>query len=117
MRRCTCRIAVGAAVATSAVLLAAPASASSTVVYSIDSDGSLSTVSYFNQFNIQVQLSDVRPPWRMSFDTDESSQILIISATTTGQHVSCSIIVDGVVRDEESAEGPGANVHCGRVAS
>jgi Mycobacterium membrane protein len=98
------------------ILLAAPAMASSSVTYSVDSDGSLSLVSYFNEFNIQAHVTDVSSPWRTSFDTNISSQILIVEATTTGQHVSCSITVDGVVRDHQSADGPSAKTHCGHVA-
>jgi Mycobacterium membrane protein len=85
------QVAVIAAIAAASLSFAAPGrAASSSVTYSVESDSSLATVAYFNEFNIQRQLSNVSSPWSTSFDTDPASQVLIVAATTTGQHVSCT---------------------------
>lgn len=92
---------------------AAPKTAAGgTVTYEVESDGSLSTVTYFDELNNEKQVTDVASPWNMTFTSQATYPIYGLGAQTSGEHVSCKISVDGKVRDQKSATGRYAVVNC-----
>jgi hypothetical protein len=92
------------------------AAAGSTVTYQADSDGSLSTVTYFDGMDDEKQISDVSAPWTMTFTNQATYPIYGLGAQTTGLHVACQIAVNGQVRDQKSATGRYAVVNCNAAA-
>ena len=92
---------------------APPASAGGdVVVYTITSDGTLSTVSYRDQANNTQQLTNVAAPWSMTFTSQAPVPNYSVSARSTGTQLSCTITVNGqsVVRDSDNDGG--ADVVC-----
>jgi outer membrane biosynthesis protein TonB len=92
-------------------------SASPTVTYEIESDGSLSSVTYFDGMNDEKQVTDVASPWSMTFTNQATYPIYGLGAQTTGTHVSCKISINGQVRDQKSSTGRYAVVNCNASGS
>ena len=89
-----------------------PPAGGSRITYEVQSDGPLSTVTYFDEINDMQQLSDQPSNWSTSFDGKATFQMHSMSAQTTGTQVSCRITVGGEVLAEESATGRYAVVTC-----
>jgi hypothetical protein len=90
-----------------AALIAAhhAAAAGSQVTYQVTSDGSLSTVTYFDGMDDEKQISDVDSPWTMTFTNQATYPTYGVCALKNVLHVSCLIALNGKVRDRESATG------------
>lgn len=86
--------------------------AAPSITYRVESDGALSNITYFDGLNDQKQLSDVSAPWSLTFDQRASYPILGVLAQTTGLQVSCTISVNGQVRDQQTATGRYSLVNC-----
>jgi hypothetical protein len=75
------------------------------VTYRVESDAPLSTVAYYDAMNNMTSLQNLPASWSTSFTGKATIQLHSMSAQTTGEHVSCKIIVDGTVIAEQSATG------------
>lgn len=88
------------------------AKAAPSITYQVDSDGTLSTVTYFDGMNDQKQVTDVSAPWSLTFENQATFPMIGVGAQTTGLHVSCQISINGQVRDQKTATGRYAVVNC-----
>jgi hypothetical protein len=93
-------------------LTTTPTKSAPSITYEVDSDGTLSTITYFDGLNDEKQITDVSSPWSLTFDNQATFPIIGLGAQTTGLHVSCQISVDGQVRDQKTATGRYAVVNC-----
>lgn len=99
----------------STAIVAAPHAAAAwgdVVTYEVDSNGSLSGVSYSDAMNDVQQITDVNAPWTITFTSRATVPEYGVSAETNGSSVSCRITVNGHVHDQKSATGRYAVVSC-----
>ena len=83
-----------------------------TVEYEVTgSDGAAVTVSYLD---VNAQARDVTAvvPWRITLRDRALTVPAGVLAQTNAARLGCRIVIDGVVRDARSAEGPAAAVNC-----
>ena len=92
--------------------LTTTAKAAPSITYQVQSDGTLSTITYFDAMNDQKQISDASAPWTLTFDNEATFPLIAVGAQTTGLQVSCQISVNGQVRDQKTAKGRYAVVNC-----
>jgi hypothetical protein len=96
---------------------AAGAAPGDTVTYNVESDGPLMLVSYRDGMDNMQQLTDQPVPWSNSFTSQATYGLFAVSAKTTGERVSCEIIVNGEVRDQKSSNGRHTLADCSAVAT
>ncbi|OBH86044.1 hypothetical protein A5681_16260 [Mycobacterium scrofulaceum] len=86
--------------------LAAPGDA---VVYTVTSDAPLAAVSYIDATGTLQTLTSQQVPWSISFTSKDSSPtaVLTVAANPTGQKTTCTITVNGTVKDTKSTTGSG----------
>jgi Mycobacterium membrane protein len=90
---------------------AAGAEPGDTVTYNVDADGPLILVSYHDEMDNLQQLTNQLAPWSTSFTSEATYGLFAVGAKTSGERVSCEIIVNGEVRDQKSSNGR----HLGRL--
>ena len=83
-----------------------------TIVYEVISDGSLSSVTYYDALSAEKQDLDVAAPWTKTVVNTATYPIAGLGAQTNGTSVTCRITVDGVVLDEKTSTGQYAVVDC-----
>lgn len=86
--------------------LAAPGDA---VVYTVTSDAPLAAVSYIDATGTLQTLTNQQVPWSISFTSKDTSSpaVLTVAANPTGQKTTCTITVNGTVKDTKSTTGTG----------
>ena len=67
------------------------------VSYGVHSNGSLSSISYYDAMHRLQQIRDVASPWVLSFRSQGTYPMYSVSAQTTGTDVACQITLDGQV--------------------
>ena len=95
-------------------LIAAPeaTAAGPFVVYGVNSNGSLSTISYYDANHQLQQISNVTAPWSLSFQSNDTYPWYSVSAQTTGTEVACQITLDGQVVDQAGGTGSHSLAGC-----
>lgn len=83
-----------------------------TIVYEVVSDGTLASVTYFDELSAEKQDIDVTAPWSKTVVNTATVPIAGLGAQTNGTSVTCRITVDGVVADEKTSTGQYAVVDC-----
>jgi Mycobacterium membrane protein len=99
-------------------LIAAPeaTAAGPWVVYSVNSNGSLSSISYYDGNHQLQNLLDVPAPWRVSFRSQETYPVYSVSAQTKGTEVSCQITLDGQVVGQAGQTGSHSIAGCSSLS-
>ncbi|WP_102417014.1 MmpS family transport accessory protein [Mycobacterium sp. 4858] len=97
---------VSAALTTAPAAFAAPGDA---VVYTVTSDAPLAAVSYIDATGVLQTLTNQPVPWSISFTSKDASPtaVLTVAANPTGQKTTCTITVNGAVKDTKSTTGTG----------
>ena len=97
---------VGASLITAPGAVAAVGDA---VVYTVTSDGPLGAVSYYDATGTMQILTNQAVPWSLSFTNKDPSptSMLVVSARPTGQQTTCTLSVNGTVKDTQSSTGAG----------
>jgi Mycobacterium membrane protein len=98
----TAALLVAASLTTAA---AAGAEPGDTVTYNVDADGPLMLVSYHDDMDNIQQLTNQPAPWTTSFTSAATYGLFAVGAKTSGERVTCEIIVNGEVRDQKSSNG------------
>lgn len=84
-----------------------------TIQYEIISDsGSLNSVTWFDENSAIQQEQNASAPWTLTVDNPSTFVIAGVGAQTTGTSVTCRVIVNGKVEDEQTATGQYAVVNC-----
>lgn len=107
-------------IATAALLVAASLTAAAaagaepgdTVTYKVDADGPLMLVSYHDDMDNIQQLTNQPAPWTTSFTSAATYGLFAVGAKTSGERVTCEIIVNGEVRDQKSSNGRHTMADC-----
>ncbi len=108
----TKKLAVVPALVVAASLTTAPAASASpgdAVVYTVTSDAPLAVVTYYDATGVLQTLTNQPVPWSVSFTNKDSSPtaLLSVSANPTGHETTCTISVNGTVKDTKSKTGAG----------
>ncbi|KAF0844777.1 MmpS family transport accessory protein [Nocardia caishijiensis] len=83
------------------------------ITYEIISDAAdLNSVTYFDGNSELQQEISATAPWTKSVTNDSTVAIIGLGAQTNGSSVTCRIIVDGKVADEQTSTGKYAVVNC-----
>jgi hypothetical protein len=109
------RFAVAGALLGGVSLITAPrggAAVGDTVTYTLNSDGPLASLAYYDDTGPFHTLAHQAAPWTFTFKIKEASQTLAVSGVTTGQQVSCQIRVNGTVKDAKSSAGLQSEADC-----
>lgn len=108
------KLVLAAAVAGLALAVAphAVAAPGDQVVYTITSDGALSSVTYRDASNNPQQVTNVTAPWSISFTSQAPAANYAVTARSTGSQVSCTITVNGQIVDRDSDNDGVADVDC-----
>ncbi len=112
------RYLIAAAAVTLPVLVAGPALAAPgthEVVYEVWSDTSAQakTVNFYGEESVPQSPADVPLPFKVTVHTSAATPIYALSAENSDLGaISCRITIDGVVRDEQTANGMHAGVGC-----
>jgi Mycobacterium membrane protein len=96
---------------------AAGAEPGDTVTYNVDADGPLTLVSYHDEMDNLQQLTNQVAPWSTSFTSEATYGLFAVGAKTSGERVSCEIIVNGEVRDEKSSNGRHTLADCSALVT
>jgi hypothetical protein len=111
-------VVVGASLITAPGAVAAPGDA---VVYTVTSDAPLAAVTYYDATGTMQILSDQAVPWSLSFTNKDPSptSLLVVTARPTGQQTTCTVSVNGTVKDTKSSTGAGENsmVQCSTMGN
>jgi Mycobacterium membrane protein len=99
---------VGASLITAPGAVAAVGDA---VVYTVTSDAPLGAVSYYDATGTMQILTDQAVPWSLSFTNKDPSpaSMLIVTARPTGHQTTCTVSVNGTIKDTQSSTGAGEN--------
>jgi hypothetical protein len=116
--------AAGALLALGTSLTSAPsavAAVGDAVVYTVTSDAPLAGVSYYDATGTLQVLNNQPAPWSMSITNKDASptSMLVVSAVPTGQKTTCTLSVNGVVKDTQSSTGAGdkSSVQCSTMGN
>ncbi|WP_156772124.1 MmpS family transport accessory protein [Mycobacterium sp. 1245805.9] len=101
------RFALAPALSVGVLLTAAPVAAGApgdVVVYTVTSDAPLAAVSYYDATGVLQVLNNQPVPWSVSFTSKDTSPsaVLSVAANPTGQKTTCTITVNGTVKDTQS---------------
>ncbi|RRQ26335.1 hypothetical protein DK926_19020 [Rhodococcus sp. Eu-32] len=92
---------------------AAPSGDGKQITYEVISDSpTLGNVTYFDEDSAIQQESSVAAPWSMELTNSSTFAIVGVTAQTDGTSVTCRIVVDGEIEDEQTATGQFAVVSC-----
>lgn len=100
---------VGASLTTATVAVANPGD---TVTYTVNSDGPLVLVSYYDEMDNLRQVTDQPANWSTTFTSEATNGLFGVDAQTSGEEVSCQIAINGEVRDQKSAVGRHTLANC-----
>src|ERR1700722_104149 len=94
-------LALGASLITPPVAAAAVGDA---VVYTVNSDGPLAVGTYYDATGVMQRLTNQPVPWSFSFTNKDASptSMLVVTANPTGQKTTCTVSVNGTVKDTKS---------------
>ncbi|AKN16659.1 Mmps1 protein [Mycobacterium haemophilum DSM 44634] len=76
------------------------------------SPGSTANINYWDENANTHQVNAAPLPWSYTISTTLPAVSANIMAQSDGSQISCRITVDGVVRDEKSADGLNAQTFC-----
>ena len=97
----------GLAALATAGSLAAPANAAGEfITYVVESNGPLLSVNYYDGMNEMTSLTQPGvSSWSINIRSRATYQLMAISAQTEGTQVTCRIIKNGTVTDEQTTVG------------
>lgn len=75
------------------------------VIYEVASNGSLSSITYYDAMHEMQQIRDVAPPWGLTFTSQATYPTYAVSAQTTGTDVSCQIVLNGQLVSQRGLTG------------
>jgi hypothetical protein len=106
------RFAAASALLMGASLITAPggvAAPGDAVVYTVTSDAPLTAISYADASGATQVLANQTSPWSLSFTSKDttSTPVLVVTAVPSGQQTTCTISVNGTVKDTKSSTGAG----------
>jgi hypothetical protein len=107
-------MALSAALVPACALVLAPNAVAdgAVVIYSVTSNGPLSSISYLDANNARQELTNVTAPWSMTVTSSQVRPPVAVTARTTGTEVSCTITVNGQIVDRDSDNDGTADVDC-----
>ncbi|MGB8404184.1 MAG: MmpS family transport accessory protein [Mycobacterium sp.] len=73
--------------------------------------GTTAQISYFDP-DAHVHLVSVPLPWSITLSTTLPTVSGSLMAQTTGDQIGCTVTVNGVVREQQSADGINAQTYC-----
>ena len=83
------------------------------VVYEVSGPpGSTANINYWDENANTHQVNDAPLPWSFTISTTLPAVSANIMAQTDGNQISCKITVDGVVREQQNADGHNAQTFC-----
>jgi hypothetical protein len=83
------------------------------VKYEIDGPpGSVANINYWDADANTHQINGAPLPWSYTISTTLPAVSANIMAQTDGDHISCRITVDGVLREHHSVDGRNAQTYC-----
>jgi len=83
------------------------------VVYEISgSPGTTASINYWDENANTHQVDNAPLPWSTTISTTLPSVSANIMAQSDGRTISCTITVDGVVRDRQNSDGHNAQTFC-----
>jgi hypothetical protein len=83
------------------------------VVYEVAGPpGATANINYWDENANTHQVNDVPLPWSFTISTTLPAVSANIMAQTDGNHISCKITVDGVVREQQNSDGHNAQTFC-----
>ena len=83
------------------------------VVYEISGPpGTTANINYWDENANTHQVNAARLPWSATISTTLPAVSANIMAQGDGNHISCKITVDGVVREEKASNGHNAQTFC-----
>jgi Mycobacterium membrane protein len=83
------------------------------VVYEVAGPpGSTANINYWDENANTHQVNDAPLPWSFTISTTLPAVSANIMAQTDGNHISCKITVDGVVREQQNSDGHNAQTFC-----
>ena len=80
------------------------------MIYDVYGSGT-AQISYFDP-DANVHLVNVPLPWSITLSTTLPSVSGSLMAQTTGDQIGCKVTVNGVVREQQSADGINAQTYC-----
>lgn len=80
------------------------------VVYDVTGSGT-AQISYFDP-DANVHLVSVPLPWSITLSTTLPTVSGSLMAQTTGDRIGCTVTVNGIVREQRSADGINAQTYC-----
>jgi Mycobacterium membrane protein len=96
---------------------AAGAAPGDTVTYNVESDGPLMLVSCRDEMDNMQRLTNQQAPWSTGLTSQATYGLFAVSAKTSGERVSCEIIVNGEVRDQKSSNGRHTLADCSALVT
>lgn len=113
-----------AALGLGASLVIAPgavAAVGDAIVYTVTSDAPIAGLSYYDATGTMQVLSNQPVPWSLSFTNKDASptSMLVVTATPTGHQTTCTVSVNGTVKDTKASTGAGENsmVQCSTMGN
>ena len=107
-----------------ASLITAPVAAAAvgdSVMYTVTSDAPLAVVTYYDATGVMQRLTNQAVPWSFSFTNKDASptSMLVVTANPTGQKSTCTVSVNGTVKDTKSGTGAGEDnmVQCSTMGN
>jgi MmpS family membrane protein len=118
------QFAAAAALVVGASLITAPgavAAVGDAVAYTVTSDAPLAVVTYYDATGVMQRLTNQPVPWSFSFTNKDASttSMLVVTANPTGQKTTCTVSVNGTVKDTQSKTGAGEDnmVQCSTMGN
>jgi len=72
----------------------------------------VATINYLDLDSAPQRVDDARLPWSITLRTTKPSASATIIAQGDGDQISCRVLVDDKVRDEQTASGVNAQTSC-----
>jgi hypothetical protein len=83
------------------------------VVYEVAGvPGTTANINYWDENANTHQVNGAALPWSFTISTTLPAVSANIMAQTDGNHISCKITVDGVVREQQNSDGHNAQTFC-----
>ena len=83
------------------------------VTYEISgTEGAVATINYLDLDSNPIRVDDAVLPWSITLTTTKPSAGATIIAQGDGDRISCRVIVDDEVRDEQTSTGVNAQTSC-----
>jgi hypothetical protein len=80
--------------------------------YILQANGPISSASFFDGINEMRTITDLPASWSQTFANQATYQMHSISAQTDGTQISCQVIVNGSVADQQATTGRYTVVTC-----